>query len=462
MRSRKTVLSALTITQLRRLATLCNVLGRGSKADLISRIAAKKRVALTSLLDALTRAELREIADRLALSRNGTTKDDLVAVISGDRSRALRSQIVKSLRHQGFRISDGRISLPKEIDKDQVRALHVEAVEHKRAKSAPSLAKKEEELLTWIANGNEIDPHKLRPVLIEVTPDSIEERLFRYVSLHWTIPVSSGYGRRLRYIVVDAYNQKLMGLIGLGDPVFALAPRDAWIGWNSQQRRVGLHHVLDAFVLGAVPPYSQLLCGKLIAMLAASRDVTSRFCEKYGGRQAIISGKQRTGEVALITTTSALGRSSVYNRIKYHNEPLFVPVGFTRGSGEFQFLNGLYEEMAEFADARLIPTAKNELWGSGFRNRREVVKKCLQATGLHQDLLYHGVQRQVFVVPVASNSAAFLRGEEPCLSNHDMDSTKIFAWFRDRWLLKRAANHVDYKAFDRDSYKLWHEIENTP
>jgi hypothetical protein len=140
---------------------------------------------------------------------------------------------------------------------------------------------------------------------------------------------------------------------------------------------------------------------------------------------------------------------------------MYVPVGFTRGSGEFQFLNGLYDEMAEFAAVRLTPTAKNALWGSGFRNRREVVRKCLHASGLSQDLLYHGIERQVFIVPGASNSVEFLRGEATSLNHHKWDCREIVDWFRERWLLKRAARCPDYKQFDRDSYRLWHGFEES-
>ena len=38
-----------------------------------------------------------------------------------------------------------------------------------------------------------------------------------------------------------------------------------------------LRNVMDAFVLGAVPPYRELLCGKLVAMLAASDEVRDAF-----------------------------------------------------------------------------------------------------------------------------------------------------------------------------------------
>jgi hypothetical protein len=71
---------------------------------------------------------------------------------------------------------------------------------------------------------------KVAPRLVEVLRDSDDELLFRYASLHWSIPTSSGYGRRLRFLVEDAHNGKLIGLFGLCDPVFSVAARDAWWG----------------------------------------------------------------------------------------------------------------------------------------------------------------------------------------------------------------------------------------
>lgn len=66
--------------------------------------------------------------------------------------------------------------------------------------------------------------------------------------------------------------------------------RDQWIGWGAEVKASRLYHVMDAYVLGAVPPYSQLLGGKLIALAAASDEVRMVFWDRYLGRPAIISG----------------------------------------------------------------------------------------------------------------------------------------------------------------------------
>lgn len=367
----------------------------------------------------------------------------------------LREKLIQSLLAQGFRVHGGAILPPKELSKERIRELHATAVEHRIERAKDGLFRVEKDLLRHIASGAEVDPLRVSPRLVEVQPDSEEELLFRYASLHWSIPVSSGYGRRLRFLVVDDSNGKLVGLIGLGDPVYSLGPRDEWVGWTPSDRKNRLGHVMDAFVLGAVPPYSFLLCGKLVAMLAASDTVRHAFTRKYGGTRSVISGKLHDGRLALITTASALGRSSVYNRLRFGNRLLYESVGFTKGSGEFHFSNGLYGAITEFAERHCKPTAKQERWGTGFRNRREVIKKCLPALGLSSDWLYHGIEREIFVVPLARNAREFLQGQHTRLLWHRQTETQLFEYFRERWMGPRASWDDSFKSWSRDEWAIW-------
>ncbi len=372
----------------------------------------------------------------------------------------LRDQIIRSLRAQGFRVRNGTILPPKNLSKDKIRELHETAVEHRIERAREGLFRKEAELLHYIASGNEVAPTKIAPRIVEVLPDSTEELLFRYASLHWSIPVSSGYGRRLRFLVIDEHNGKLMGLIGLGDPVYSLRPRDEWVGWTLSDRKKRLRNVMDAFVLGAVPPYSFLLCGKLIAMLAASDTIRRTFKSKYRGKRSVIKRTQHDGRLAMITTTSALGRSSVYNRLRFRDKLLYLSVGFTRGSGEFHFANGLYWAISKFVAEHCEPTAKQGRWGTGFRNRREVIRKCLPALGLSSDWIYHGIKREVFVIPLARNTREFLRGEHSRLLWHQQHEAEIFEYFRERWLLPRFSWDKRFRAWSKDNWAIWRSGEN--
>ena len=370
-------------------------------------------------------------------------------------TRDLKQLVLRSLREQGFRLKGGQLLPPSDLSKDSLRQLHRTAIDHKLERSKPGLIRYQEELVQSIASGSEVITEKISPVLVEVQPDSREELLFRYATLHWSIPVSSGYGRRLRFLVMDAQNDKLIGVIGLGDPIFSLGARDSWIGWTKEDRQERLHHVMEAFVLGAVPPYSSLLCGKLVAMLAASNQVREAFCRKYAGHRSVIRQRTLAGQLVSITTASALGRSSIYNRLKFHNRKMYHSVGFTQGSGEFHFANGVYSALHEYAVQHCDPTAKNGLWGKGFRSRREIVKKSLPKLGLSSDWLYHGVKREVYVIPLAKNARQFLRGEETVPIWYDQPVYELFDFFRERWLLRRAEWDRRYLDFERDSFLIW-------
>ncbi|MEF3169229.1 MAG: DUF4338 domain-containing protein [Deltaproteobacteria bacterium] len=372
----------------------------------------------------------------------------------------LREQIIRSLLAQGFRIQDGQVLPPEDLSKERIRKLHETAVKYRIERAREGLFRIEKDLLRFVASGHEVDPMRMSPRLVEVEPGSEEELLFRYAKLHWSIPVSAGYGRRLRFLVVDDTNGKLIGVIGLGDPVYSLGPRDKWIGWTPSDREKRLRHVMDAFVLGAVPPYSFLLCGKLVAMLAASDTVRRAFKKKYGGTRTVIRRRIHDGRLALITTASALGRSSVYNRIRFEDRLLYQNVGFTKGSGEFHFSNGLYGAITEFAEKHCKPTAKQERWGTGFRNRREVIKKCLAALGLSSNWIYHGIEREIFVIPLAENTREFLRGEHAHLRWYRHPETRLFEYFRDRWMLPRASWDERFRSWSREDWLIWSKTEN--
>lgn len=389
--------------------------------------------------------------------------EDIVLQEAGDteltldaEARELRQRILSSLARQGFIFdSSGKFVPVTDQTKHHIRQLHREAREAAIARARPALAHHESSLLRYFASGREVIPERIRPVLKEVRAGTEEELLFRYAKLHWSIPTSAGYGRRLRFLVFDEWTGKLLGLFGLGDPVFALGPRDTWIGWDKTARRARLRHVLDAFVVGAVPPYADLLCGKLVALLLTSTEVREVFAQRYGGRSSWISNRPFDGQLALITTISALGRSSLYNRLTFGKRRVFESVGFTAGSGEFHFANGLYRELFRFATIRCSPRAKDPRWGSGWRNRRELIRTVLPHLGLSPELVYHGVRREIFVAPLAENARAFLRGDDDHLIAYETSVDELFAWFRKRWLLPRASRNQHYRTFEPESLRLW-------
>lgn len=172
--------------------------------------------------------------------------------------RAFRSHLKKL----GFtRRQDGWLQ-PSSDGKDAIRALHQYQRAEKLERERDFLQKNGARLLEFFANGDEVDPKRIKPRLVQVECDTLESELFRMATLLWSVPVSNGYGRRLRFLVLDATNNRLIGLFALGDPVFNLTARDKWINWDATGRRERLVNVMDCFVLGAVPPYNFIMLPK--------------------------------------------------------------------------------------------------------------------------------------------------------------------------------------------------------
>ncbi|SRR5581483_10191124 len=367
----------------------------------------------------------------------------------------LRGLIEASLVKQGFERVNGNLVAPNYDDKQRLQEFHAYAVAHKKKVAEKQLRGYQEKLLQRFANGQEVSVLSIKPRLVEVKAGTEEERLFRYATLLWSIPVSSGYGRRLRFLVIDEHNEKLIGIIGLADPVYSQKARDEYIGWTHDIKKRSLRYVMDAFVLGAVPPYSSLLCGKLVAMLAASNEVRMAFARKYSNTTSRISEIPTGNRLACVTTTSALGRSSLYNRIKFDERILFQRAGYTTGYGEFHFSNGVYGAMAKYTNRYCEATDRKEQWGNGFRNRREVIQKCLRKIGMPTMLLKHGVRREVFIVPLASNTFEFLREEHTRLRWLNFDTSEISEQFAERWLRSRTSRYEFVREWKREQLRVW-------
>lgn len=368
-------------------------------------------------------------------------------------SDALRQKLLDTLLQQGFALSGDKLMPPDTLDKDNIRQLYTHLRLERLEEARSWLLSNEEKVLSYFANGPEVEVKRISPRL-ELVDTQQKANIFRYASLLWSVPVSAGYGRRMRFLVFDEHNGKLIGLFALGDPVYNLRVRDQWIGWGVPEKNQRLYHVMDAYVLGAVPPYSYLLGGKLVALLTASDEVREVFRQRYAGQASVIKRAVREPHLVLLTTTSALGRSSLYNRLSINSRQIFISLGFTAGWGHFHFSNGTFEQVKDYLREVGDPVVGQYKYGGGPNWRLRVVKRCLAHLGLSPELLRHGIRREVFVVPLAANAREFLRGEESDPAYYKMPKDWLFDYFRHRWLLPRADRDRRYQNFDRESIRL--------
>lgn len=369
--------------------------------------------------------------------------------------RKLRAELLALLKKQGFKLGPNKLFSGHPSGKNKIRAIHSLSRKERLAEESVFVSKWFPRVSKHFASGCDVDPAHVEPYPVLVEDNEEYAALFRIASLWWSVPVSRGYGRRFRILIFDKSNNKLFGLLGLTDPVFNLRTRDSWIGWNVRMREQMLAHVMDAFVLGAVPPYNQLLGAKFVGLLAASDFIRETVRRRYGTARSIILRRKFDGRLAMVTATSALGRSSIYNRLRHEGVEVFRLVGFTQGYGHFHLANGTFESIRKYLRANKDEEIDRHQFGDGPNYRIRVARKALERLGLPSDLLRHGVRRAVYVAPLASNAAAFLKGDATRLSWYPRPLNEIVRNWRERWLLPRASRDSSYRTFDK---LQWNEI----
>jgi hypothetical protein len=327
----------------------------------------------------------------------------------------------------------------RESDKDFLRGLHVQAKQQNPGyspKAALALFAKHRK---HFRDGCEIDLSKIKPVLQLVAEDDWAD-LFYITRSMWSMPYTKGYGRRLRFVVYDEHHEGVMGVIGLQSPPADLGARDELFRYPSDRKLELVNCTMDAFAVGAVPPYSYLLGGKLCAGLVASDEVRQAYWRHYAGKKSQMLERGIQQPLAAITTTSAFGRSSQYNRLKYHNRVLAEPIGYTLGYGTMH-LEHLYERMC--THLKVVGKFTEGGFGNGPKVRWQNISRTLSDVGLPKSLLRHGVKREVFIYRLVDELAAGMAGEGFGVP-FQLSTDRFADYWKDRWAIPRANRFPDW------------------
>ncbi len=379
-----------------------------------------------------------------------TTKKVIPALTS---EATLKRNIRGHLKKLGFTKDDkGELVAPVDT-KDSIRLLHAMQRHDRLTQHRDFVGAQWPLLKNHFADGADVVPAKVSPRLELVEASTWQSDLFRLVGLSWSVPVSMGFGRRLRYLVWDDANGKLMGIMALGDPVYNLRTRDESVGWTLKQRSKRLVNVLDAYVVGAVPPYSFLLGGKLIASLIRTKDIRNDFREKYANTKGIISKKKKKAQLVLVTTSSSLGRSSMYNRVALGGVKYLKPIGYTGGWGHFHVPDDLFLKLRAYLRHHKHGYVDGHKFGDGPNWRLRTIRAAFDKLGFGADLLRHGIKREVYACELATNTNEVLRGEKKRAYCRALKTVKeVGELARQRWLIPRAERHPDYTAWKKESF----------
>lgn len=220
-------------------------------------------------------------------------------------------------------------------------------------------------------------------------------------------------------------------------------------------RKAGLSsQVADVSICGAIHPYGQLLGGKLVALLLASREVGAAYARRYGAQVSVIASQMagrpisKPANLHLLTTTSLYGvGSSQYNRLalasadhpELGHDLRWGAIGrsMTSGFGTLHLGAETAQALRSMAALRHDARRVNNRFGEGTSPRLRQIREGLDALGLKSDLvLHHATPRLFYGCELDPQARDALVGMAR-VGMEGPDIPAIAAAWRRRWLVKR-------------------------
>jgi hypothetical protein len=333
-------------------------------------------------------------------------------------------------------------------NKDLVRNFHISAKKWDRSVDYKALAAQLAKLKDYFPHGSLIDPEKIQAELLIVRERTIEEKLFKITRGYWSMPYSKGYGRRLRFVLFDSYHKAVIGIIGLQSPSADLACRDQYFGLPKGSKLDFVNNTLDAYTIGATPAYAALLGGKLVSGFLHSEKIRQHYWSLYGHKLTTQQGKRVPQPLLAITTASAFGRSSIYNRLRFGEQQLAYPLGYTKGYGTIH-LEELYPKLVDWLklNDRHVPAG----FGNGPKVRWQNIMRGLNDLGLSRKYLSHGIRREVFIFELVHNLRAVFH-ESAIPDVKQFDELSWVSFWKERWCMPRSIRDDRWKTVD--TYEL--------
>jgi len=253
-----------------------------------------------------------------------------------------------------------------------------------------------------------------------------------------------------------------------------------------KSRHIGTS-ILELNVCGAIPPYNEILGGKLVALLMLSPQVVRDYRERYGNSPSQIASRLkgadvvRPADLVYIGTTSLYGvGSSQYNRLSLpaglaRNDSPKIEwrrIGSTTGHGTLHISRLTVQCLEEVANRDGI-TEVNHVFGEGPSPKMRIVRagleKIFEPGQPTSELGRHAMERIVYGVWLAANGKEYLMGiaDRPeYFFDMETDPTTCSDRIAEFWLKRWLARRLDYKPalerirdFDKKSLMLSQQIE---
>ncbi|MEG3178735.1 DUF4338 domain-containing protein [Sphingomonas sp. RB3P16] len=221
-------------------------------------------------------------------------------------------------------------------------------------------------------------------------------------------------------------------------------------------RKAGLSsRVADVSICGAVAPYNELVCGKLVALLLASKEVRDHYSARYGSQVSVIASQMagraisKPADLRVLTTTSLYGvGSSQYNRLNlrsadHHDldhDLRWDSIGRSKTGGFGTLHLGADTAHALRQMAQTLHTSRrvNNRFGEGTSPRLRQIREGLDAIGIASDtVLHHATPRLFYACELGADARMSLMGMASEQAEPATAATIAGAWRR-RWLDGRA------------------------
>jgi hypothetical protein len=217
-------------------------------------------------------------------------------------------------------------------------------------------------------------------------------------------------------------------------------------------RKFGIaSRLLDLSVCGAVPPYRELVVGKLVALAAGSDEAAAYYRDRYKTHVSEIASKMagravtRPPDLCALTTTSLYGAaSSQYNRLRVRvPEPTgcriveWADLGATQGFGTLHLSEDTVDALRRVSIDRRRGRVINNAFGEGSSPRLRQVRQALEDLGIDGDaILRHESVRQVYGLELGSDGRQALLSNRPRRHGPPGFAAVTAAW-AERWLASR-------------------------
>lgn len=225
-------------------------------------------------------------------------------------------------------------------------------------------------------------------------------------------------GRQIYILVKDSITNKYLGIISLSSDAYSYEKRDEYIQWSNEDKCKKLKYIMNMSTCVPLQPFGfNFTGGKLLAMLAFSKEIQEYYFNKY--KEPLLG----------ITTTSLYGKSIQYDKLK---ELTFI--GYTKGNS----VKDVPSEVTNICNQYL----KFE-YGYNYKLAKKfiILQSAFDKLGISKEEILTSNPKGIYFGFTSDKSKDFLSGkinDIPNISNDEkiLNCDQIFT----KWLNKYAKN----------------------